>query len=127
ANFGVDLPIEIVESSNDIVAASDIINCSTRSNEPVFNGELLKEGTHVNGVGSFLPHMKEIDLTTIKQASYIVVDDLESDKEEAGELISAAEQHDWSLSDIYGEHANLVMNDKIIRTITQEFTFFTYF
>ena len=124
ANFGVDLPIEIVESSNDIVAASDIINCSTRSNEPVFNGELLKEGTHVNGVGSFLPHMKEIDLTTIKQASYIVVDDLESAKEEAGELISAAEQPDWSFTDIYGELADLEMNDKKIRTNDEEITFF---
>src|SRR5699024_11450780 len=112
---GVDLRIEIVQSSNDIVAESVIINCNMRSNKPVFNGELLKEGTHVNGVWSFLPHMKEIDLTTIKQASYIVVDDLESAKEEAGELISAAEQPDWSFTDIYGELADLEMNDKKIR------------
>src|SRR5699024_12797749 len=41
ANFDVDLLIEIVESSNDIVTESDIINCSTRSNENIYNGEML--------------------------------------------------------------------------------------
>src|SRR5699024_6844610 len=99
--FNVEIPIEIVKTSDDILAESDIINCSTRSNEPVFNGELLREGTHVNGVGSFLPHMKEVDLETIKKANYIVVDDLESVKEEAGELIYAAEETDWSFDHVH--------------------------
>src|SRR5699024_5936935 len=49
ASLGVDLPIEIVEPCHDVVAASDIIKCSRRSNEPVFTGKLLKDGTPVNG------------------------------------------------------------------------------
>lgn len=123
-NFGVELPIEIVQTSDDILAESDIINCSTRSNEPVFNGELLREGTHVNGVGSFLPHMREVDLETINKADYIVVDDLESVKEEAGELIYAAAETDWSFEKVHGELADLEMNDDLIRTNDNEITFF---
>lgn len=122
--FNVEIPIEIVKTSDDILAESDIINCSTRSNEPVFNGELLREGTHVNGVGSFLPHMKEVDLETIKKANYIVVDDLESVKEEAGELIYAAEETDWSFDHVHGELADLEMNDQLIRTSDKDITFF---
>src|SRR5699024_11627730 len=122
--FNVEIPIEIVKTSDDILAESDIINCSTRSNEPVFNGELLREGTHVNGVGSFLPHMKEVDLETIKKANYIVDDDLESVKEEAGELIYAAEETDWSFDHVHGELADLEMNDELIRTSDKDITFF---
>src|SRR5690625_6353878 len=71
-----------------------------------------------------MQNMKEIDLTIIKRASYIVVYDIESAKEEAGELISAAEQPDWSFTDIYGELADLDMNDEKIRTNDKEITFF---
>lgn len=122
--FGVDLPIDIVKSSDDILAQADIVNCSTRSNDPVFNGELLRAGTHINGVGSFLPHMKEVDVTTIKKAAYIVVDDLTSSKEEAGEMIHAEKETDWSFDDIHGELADLEMNDDLIRSSDEEVTFF---
>lgn len=123
-SFGKDMPIEILQNSDEILAEADIINCSTRSNDPVFNGELLREGTHVNGVGSFLPHMKEVDVQTIKKAKYIVVDDLHSSKEEAGEMIHAAEVTDWSFDNIYGELADLDMNDELIRSTNKDITFF---
>lgn len=122
--FGAEIAIKIVKSSDKILAESDIINCSTRSNEPVFNGELLREGTHVNGVGSFLPHMREVDVETIKKSAYIIVDDLVSVKEEAGEMIYAAEETDWSFDKVYGELADLDMNDELIRSTDEDITFF---
>ncbi|WP_181917330.1 hypothetical protein [Virgibacillus dokdonensis] len=58
----------------------------------------MKIFTHSSGVGSFLPTMREVDVKTIKRADQIVVDDLDSAKEEAGERIYAASQSNWDFS-----------------------------
>lgn len=121
-DFGIKQEIEIVDHPDKIVQSVDIIFCSTRSNEPVFNGQLLKDGTHINSVGSYLPHMREIDSPTIKRAPKIVADDLDGAMEEAGELIYANKETDWSFSDIYSELADIVEADKI-RKSDNEITF----
>lgn len=122
--FGVKQKISIVKDVNELVKAADIINCATRSNEPVFDGSLLKPGTHINGVGSFLPHMREVDLTTVNKADIIVVDDFHGVKEEAGEFIHAANTEEWSFSEIKGELKDIEINDALLRTADEEITFF---
>lgn len=122
--FGVDAIIEIADDVNDAVSRADIICCSTKSTSPVFNGEYLKKGTHVNGVGSYLPHMHEIDRTTILQASKIVVDDIHGAKDEAGELIEADQSGVWSFDNIYGELESLVSGELVGRENDEEITFF---
>ncbi|PAV30805.1 ornithine cyclodeaminase [Virgibacillus profundi] len=123
-DFGVSQDIEILENVDEVLEKADIICCATRSNEPVFNGELLKAGTHINGVGSYLPTMREVDLTTIQKASKIVVDDLAGIKEEAGELIHADRESEWSFSDIYAELSELSESDHLLRKSDEEITFF---
>ncbi|MFE5426354.1 ornithine cyclodeaminase family protein [Peribacillus simplex] len=122
--FGVTVPFEVFEDVSAAVRQADIICCATRSNEPVFNGEDLKPGTHINGVGSYLPDMKEVDNTTVSRAAKIIVDDLAGVKDEAGELISAANQGNWSFNDIHGELYELVMLTKTGRENEEEITFF---
>lgn len=123
-DHGVAATIDVVESAETVVKSADIICCSTRSEEPVFNGRDLKNGTHINGVGSYLAHMREVDLTTIQRASKIVVDDLASAKGEAGELIYADKESKWGFQDIYGELSALSGQDKLIRDTEEEITFF---
>ena len=89
----------------------------------MFDGTLLRPGTHINGVGSFLPSMREVDLTTIQRTSKIVVDDLHGVKEEAGELIHAAEQSDWNFTNVYAELFE-VDGEKYKRETLDEITFF---
>ncbi|WP_347940369.1 ornithine cyclodeaminase family protein [Peribacillus simplex] len=122
--FGVTVPFEVYEDVSAAVRQADIICCATRSNEPVFNGQDLKPGTHINGVGSYLPDMKEVDNTTVSRAAKIIVDDLAGVKDEAGELISAANQGNWSFNDIHGELFELVMLTKTGRENEEEITFF---
>lgn len=122
--FGVTVPFEVFEDVSAAVRQADIICCATRSNEPVFNGQDLKPGTHINGVGSYLPDMKEVDHTTISRAAKIIVDDLAGVRVEAGELISAANQGNWSFNDIHGELYELVMLTKTGREKEEEITFF---
>lgn len=123
-DIGVDIDISVVYDVQKAVTQSDVICCATRSNTPVFDGHNLKEGTHINGVGSYLPDMREVDLTTIQRVSKIVVDDLPSVKEEAGELIYAEQESDWSFSDVYGELRDIHERDGLVRETPGEITFF---
>ncbi|MEK4711794.1 ornithine cyclodeaminase family protein [Sporosarcina sp. FSL K6-5500] len=124
--FGVNevVQITIVRDVADAVRRADIICCSTRSTTPVFNGNDVKPGTHVNGVGSYLPHMREVDFEFIQRASKIVVDDLEGVTEEAGELIHAANETDWGFEKIHGELMDVVIGKLDARTNDEEITFF---
>jgi len=121
---GVRQEIEVVGHVDTLVQSANIICCATRSNNPVFNGKFLKEGTHINGVGSYLPSMREVDLTTIQQASKIVVDDLEGIQKEAGELIDADQNSNWSFSDIYADLSGIIDMNHTLRESEQEITFF---
>ncbi|CEA02936.1 L-lysine cyclodeaminase [Jeotgalicoccus saudimassiliensis] len=106
-DFGIWADIEVIADVDELVKQSDIINCATQSKTPVYNGELLKEGTHVNGVGSFTHEMKEMDRAAIKRADHIYVDDMDGIKDEAGELIDAVEAGIISWDDIRGTLADI--------------------
>jgi ornithine cyclodeaminase/alanine dehydrogenase-like protein (mu-crystallin family) len=69
------------------VAGADIVCTCTTSNEPLFDGSLLAPGTHVNAVGAFEPHARELDDTTMQNAR-IVVEERAAALEEAGDLIT---------------------------------------
>ena len=125
-NSSIDdqIQIDIIEDVTEAVKRADVICCSTRSDTPVFDGADIKAGTHVNGVGSYLPTMREVDFEFIKRANKIVVDDLEGCQEEAGEIIHANKQKNWGFDDIHGELKELVTNQIDERTFDDEITFF---
>lgn len=124
--FGVEdsITIEIAEDVSDAVKQADIICCSTRSSKPVFDGNDVQPGTHVNGIGSYLPHMREVDFTFIQRANKIVVDDWDAVTEEAGELIHANEQPNWTYEKIHGELIELTSDKIAHRENDNEITFF---
>lgn len=124
--FGIDenIHIEIIRDVSKAVREADIICCSTRSNDPVFDGKDVQPGTHVNGVGSYLPHMREVDFEFIQRANKIIIDDFEGVTEEAGELIHANEQPNWSFENLHGELKELVTNQIESRENEDEITFF---
>jgi ornithine cyclodeaminase/alanine dehydrogenase-like protein (mu-crystallin family) len=69
-----------VDHPRDAVEGCDIITTATNSNEPVFNGEWLQPGTHVNtmiGSDYFLPRRETDDVTVLK-SDIIVVNSKES-------------------------------------------------
>src|SRR5690625_6001454 len=68
--------------------------------------------------------MREVDFTTIHSEGKIVVDDLASVKEEAGELIDAEKNSDWRFSDVYGELRNIHEQNGLVRETQEEITFF---
>lgn len=96
------IEITVFEDVNEAVRVADIINCATRSTVAVFDGTYVAKGTHINGVGSYLPSMREIDEKLIIPENKIVVDDLHGFTEEAGEFMSAHESGQWSFKEVHG-------------------------
>jgi len=68
------------------VADADIVCTCTTSPEPLFDGDLLPPGAHVNAVGAFEPHARELDEATVGRG-LVVVEDRAAALEEAGDLI----------------------------------------
>jgi alanine dehydrogenase len=101
---GSPFPSEIIvaHSPAEAVSEADVICCATTSRVPVFRDEDLKPGTHINGVGSYTPHMQEIPEQTILR-SKVVVDSLSASLEEAGDLLIPLKKNLLSKSHIHGE------------------------
>ncbi len=81
------------------VAGADIVMAATTTTTPLFDGNLLKPGAHVTGVGSFTPDMQEIDANTVKRAR-VVVDSREACLAEAGDIITAGASIDAEIGEI---------------------------
>ncbi|MCI0356136.1 MAG: ornithine cyclodeaminase family protein, partial [Acidobacteria bacterium] len=65
---------------------SDVICTCTDSSTPLFDGRLLRPGTHLNLVGAFRPETREVDDETIARAR-VVVDSYDGALAEAGDLL----------------------------------------
>jgi alanine dehydrogenase len=65
---------------------SDVICTCTTATEPLFDGRWLRPGTHLNLVGAFQPHAREVDDETMRRAR-VVVDTYEGALAEAGDLL----------------------------------------
>jgi len=74
------LESDVAQTVTELVKEADIVVTATTSQKPVFNGNDLREGTHVCAIGSFTPDASELDVTTIKKASAIYVDNWEATK-----------------------------------------------
>jgi len=94
ARMSKKLSLEVVpaKSPEDAVRASDIVVTITTSATPVFDGEWLADGTHVNAAGSNSLLRREIDETTVRRADPVVVDSRPSAIKEAGDLLPALEK-----------------------------------
>lgn len=70
----------------------DIVVTATSSRDPVLRGEWLKEGAHLNIIGSNFLAKAEIDVQTVSRAAHVVVDSKDQARLEAGDFVAAMEQ-----------------------------------
>ena len=77
----------------------DIICTATPSKKELFTLSNLKEGVHINAIGSFKSDMIEISSDIIKN-SKIIVDSVVSSKKEAGDLIQAEKNSGWKYENL---------------------------
>jgi ornithine cyclodeaminase len=115
--------VVIAGSRKEAVTGADIVITATTSEKPVFDGRDLSPGTHVTGVGSYAPHMQEVDEETVRQ-SKIVVDSLQACLAEAGDLLVALERNVIGKLDIHAELGQIVNGERPGRESQEEITFF---
>ena len=122
--LGVPADLRVALSLSEAVREADIICTATTSTRPVFNGNDIKPGVHISAIGAYKPQMQEIDETTLKRASKIVIDHHEGALAEAGDLIIALKNGAIKASDIYAEIGEIAAGKKPGRERDEEITFF---
>ncbi len=88
----LSLAVEPAASARETVEGSDIVVTITTAATPVFDGEWIQPGQHVNAAGSNSLLRQEIDEATVRKAARVVVDSRPSALKEAGDLLPALEK-----------------------------------
>lgn len=118
----LNIAVEICNPKN-LVTKSDIIITATTSKTPLFDGKLVKPGTHLNVIGAFTPNAREVDDTVIEK-SKIIVDQKSAALKEAGDLIIPIKKGVISEEDIYAELGEIITGIKPGRETISEITLF---
>ncbi len=111
-----------VSTPRDAVQGADIISCATTSTTPVFDPEDVAPGTHINGIGSFTPQMREVQVVGLPRLR-VFVDSLSAAQEEAGDLIQAVKEGHLRWEDVV-EIGQVLAGEAQGRTSRDEITFF---
>jgi len=109
--------------SRACAAESDVLCTCTTSATPLFDGHLLRPGTHINAIGAFQPHTREVDDVTV-QKSKIVVDTYEGALAEAGDLLIPLNKKLITRNNLLADLHELVSQKKRVRTTDQDITLF---
>jgi ornithine cyclodeaminase len=92
--LGQSVKVVSAGSAERATRGADVICCATTSSQPIFSGDWVSPGTHVNGVGSFRLGMVEMPPELFGRALLVTVDSREAALAEAGDLVAAVEgQH----------------------------------
>lgn len=114
------IPAGFTEDLDAAVARADIISSATMATTPHLKGQLLKEGAHVDLVGSFTPEMRESDDDVLRRAKVFV--DHRQTTERSGEFLGPIARGVIALSDVRGDLFELVQGRVPGRTDARDIT-----
>jgi ornithine cyclodeaminase len=109
-------------SSDAAIEDADVITSVTTTTAPVFDGRRVKAGAHVNGVGTYEPHKRELDETIILRADRIFVDNMAAIMAEAGDILIPMNEGKFKKEDITGELGDLILGRVEGRTSDNQIT-----
>ena len=116
-----DIAIEI--GTKESIFEADIICTTTPSQSPLFNHENIKNGCHINVVGSHQADYREVPTETVMK-SKVVIDSLEACKKEAGDLLIPVQEGKWNLEKLHGELGQIASGEILGRESDKEITLF---
>ncbi len=114
-----NITIEVSENLDKDTSEADIITTVTTSKEPVFNGNMIREGVHINAVGSYTKEMSEIPKEAIAKATLVYVDTIDAFTE-SGDF----HKYNFDRSIVTGELGELIASKKMGRENDKQITFF---
>lgn len=113
---------ELVAATPAQAAGCDIVCGCTSAFEPVIPTAQIRDGAHINLVGSYSAERREINLDLILKAT-VYVDDRDAAASEAGELIHADQTDTWSFAEIAGDLVDIACGN-VSRQSNNEITLF---
>jgi ornithine cyclodeaminase len=91
AEADTPFPVEVADSAEAAVDGADVVCTVTSAREPVVRRDWLKDGAHINAVGSSIPTTRELDADTIRDSG-LFADARESLVNESGDYLMAVEE-----------------------------------
>ena len=121
ARYGAS--IEAVPTAEAAVRAADVVATVTASPQPVLQRPWVKDGAHINAVGSSIPTTREIDTATMA-AVRLFVDRRESALNEAGDLLIPMREGAFTADHIQAELGEVIIGKDLGRQSPDELTLF---
>ena len=117
------IAIDVARTAEDAVRDSDLLVAGSTAKEPIIKGQWLKNGAHINAVGSHRPDDREIDGATVARAK-VVVDSREAIMAECGDILLAIKEKSISGNHIHGEIGEVLAGAKPGRISRNEITLY---
>ncbi len=115
--------VEEAATAEEAVRDADVVVTVTASKEPILDRNWLKEGAHVNAVGSSKPNTRELDTATMADSA-LYVDRRESALTESGDYLFAAADGAIGPEHIRGEIGEILLGSTDGRRSESELTVF---
>ena len=112
------------ESSDDAIEDADLVVTVTPSSRPVFDGTKVKKGATVSCVGSYQPHMQEMDPAILTRASKIYFDSVDAVLSEAGDILIPLEDGTITKDDFTGDLGDVLLGKVTARENDEEIIVF---
>ena len=122
ASYGAK--ILAADSSDDAIEDADLIVTVTPSSRPVFDGSKVKQGATVSCVGSYQPHMQEMDPVILTRASKIYFDSVDAVLSEAGDILIPLEDGTITKDDFTGDLGDVIKGNVVGRENDEEIIVF---
>ncbi len=119
----LETKVQPAPTAKTLVEKSEILVTATTSKEPLFDGDWLNPGAHINAIGGNSLIRAEVDTTTILRSQNIVVDSKDQAKVEAGEFLKALEMG-WLYWERIEELGRVVVGRVKGRKSPEEITYF---
>lgn len=113
-----------VASGNQAVEDADLIITVTTATSPVFDGDKVKPGCTISGVGSYQHHMQELPASVLSRASKIYFESTEAVLSESGDITIPLSEGIISQEDFTGELGAVITGDLEGRTQSDEIIVF---
>jgi alanine dehydrogenase len=118
-----DASLEAMPTAEAAIRNADIVATVTASPEPVLQRSWLKDGAHINAVGSSIPSTREIDTATMAAAT-LFVDRRESALNEAGDVLIPMREGAFTADHIQAELGDVIIGKDRGRRSPDELTLF---
>ncbi|MCH2225538.1 MAG: ornithine cyclodeaminase family protein [Crocinitomicaceae bacterium] len=119
----LNITIKAISDIDKFIPKADIISCATLSQTPLIKGKLLRNGQHIDLVGSYKKDTREADNNVILRST-VFVDTFQGGLNESGDIVIPLKEGIIKEDDVVADLFSLCKNEHPGRNTQQEITVF---